>query len=138
MSAEERERALEGRRIRKFPDHSPPHFKLEVPRLVHLTAACYEHKPILGRSPARMAEFEEALTTALSAEGCLSVAWCVLPTIGTCWCGPATSGMPLDPSDACTADSPLRGTGKKDSRAGSVGIDVRTGSCAAKRTYMPR
>jgi putative transposase len=79
MTFEQRERVLQGRRERKFPDHSPPHFDLDVPRLVHLTAACFEHRPILGFSPERMAAFEEALTGVLAAEGRMLMAWCVLP-----------------------------------------------------------
>jgi putative transposase len=79
MSVEERERALAGRRVRKFPDHSPPHFKLDTTRMVHLTAACYEHKSILGHSLSRMAAFEDSLTAILGGEGHSLMAWCVLP-----------------------------------------------------------
>ena len=79
MTAEEREAALRERQQRKLPHHSPPHFAGEAPRLYHLTAACYEHRAIVGFSPERMADFEAALVETLRAEGRELAAWCVLP-----------------------------------------------------------
>lgn len=79
MTAEERVAALRERQQRKLPHHSPPHFAGESPRLYHLTAACYEHRSILGFSPERMAGFEAVLVETLRAEGRELAAWCVLP-----------------------------------------------------------
>ena len=79
MTAEEREEALRERRQRKLPHHSPPHFADDAPRLYHLTGACYEHRPIVGFSPNRMAAFEAELVQTLRAEGRELAAWCVLP-----------------------------------------------------------
>ncbi len=79
MTPEARELALGERQRRKLPHHSPPHFAGDVTRLYHLTAACYEHRPILGFSPERMAAFE-AEWVALLREGERELAaWCVLP-----------------------------------------------------------
>ena len=79
MTAEEREAALRERQQRKLPHHSPPHFAGEAPRLYHLTAACYEHRAIVGFSPGRMADFEASLLETLRADGRELAAWCVLP-----------------------------------------------------------
>ena len=79
MTADERVAALRERQQRKLPHHSPPHFAGDAPQLYHLTAACYEHRPLVGKSPERMAGFESALVGTLRAEGRELVAWCVLP-----------------------------------------------------------
>src|SRR6476469_2164295 len=65
------------RRRRGFPWHGPPH--PEGPgeyRIV--TAACYEHRPIL-HSPQRLAWFEDQLLSAVHELGTPCAAWCVLP-----------------------------------------------------------
>jgi putative transposase len=66
MTASQREEALRERRLRGYPLHGPPHFGGEYARLYHLTAACYEHRAILGYSRERMAAFEEELVSVLS------------------------------------------------------------------------
>ncbi|MCE7962164.1 MAG: hypothetical protein DYH05_06640 [Acidobacteria bacterium ACB1] len=43
-----------------------------------VTAACYEHNPIIGHSAARMAEFETELVEACHEFGVHVYAWCVL------------------------------------------------------------
>jgi len=65
MTAAQREDALRERQLRGMPFHSPPHYGSDVPCLYHLTAACYQHQPIIGHSPARMATFEAELLRAL-------------------------------------------------------------------------
>jgi len=79
MTPAQREEALHERAQRHFPLHSPPHLGSDFPRHYHLTAACYEHRPIIGLKPVRLAEFESELTTALSAGNCDLRNWCVLP-----------------------------------------------------------
>lgn len=66
MTASQREEALRERRLRGYPLHGPPHFGGEYARLYHLTAACYEHRAILGYSRERMAAFEAELVSVLS------------------------------------------------------------------------
>ncbi len=78
MTPEQREEALESRKAHKRPWHSPPH-RMGKNTLYHITAACYEHKPIIGQSPERMAEFESELIKSVTMHGEKILAWCVLP-----------------------------------------------------------
>ena len=57
------------------PWHRPPHYGGGAIHY-HLTAACYEHKPIIGHTPDRMVQFCEELLSSLPKE---PAAWCVLP-----------------------------------------------------------
>ncbi|HEY8503497.1 MAG TPA: hypothetical protein VIL46_02870 [Gemmataceae bacterium] len=78
MTPAQRKEALEHRRRHRLPWHGPPHYERNA-EVYLVSAACYEHKPIIGRNPARMAEFEaELLETAR--ETCRQLfAWVVLP-----------------------------------------------------------
>lgn len=62
-----------------WPAHSPPHFTADGWTHYHLSAANYEHVPIIGISPERMASFSAMLCEALSIPGNAICAWCVLP-----------------------------------------------------------
>jgi putative transposase len=79
MTDEERAQAMAMRRARGFPKHSPPHWKVEGERRFLVSAACFEHAPVVGKSPERMTECEsEALKTCR--DFCSAIyAWCVLP-----------------------------------------------------------
>jgi len=45
----------------------------------HFSAACFEHTPFVGKTPSRMADFEDLLLKVLE-QSCGQVhAWCVLP-----------------------------------------------------------
>ena len=79
MTARQREEALRARRQCRRPWHSPPHFAADFPAFFHLSAACYGHAPLIGRSPARMAEFENALLETMETCGVAVRAWCILP-----------------------------------------------------------
>jgi len=79
MSQAQRNETLLERARHRQPLHLPPHAPNDIPRLYHLTAACYEHRPLIGLSPARMAAFESELTDVLSANGSSLRVWCVLP-----------------------------------------------------------
>lgn len=68
MTAIQREDTLRERQLRGVPFHGPPHYGSDVPCLYHLTAACYEHRAILGASPVRMAAFEAGLVAALGGD----------------------------------------------------------------------
>ena len=79
MSRADQVHALELRRARELPWHSPPHLDLEGTHHYLISAACYEHAAIIGISSERMTECEEQILRACS-DLCLVVhAWCVLP-----------------------------------------------------------
>ena len=79
MSDLERQHALDVRRARNVPWHSPLHLDFEGVHYYLISAACYEHAGIIGCSPQRMTECEnEVLKTCH--DFCLSLsAWCILP-----------------------------------------------------------
>lgn len=79
LSQEEREEALRERKGRNLPWHSPPHFDFEGPMTFIITAACYEHAHILGKSPERIAQFEEEILNACLKADSFVHAWSVLP-----------------------------------------------------------
>ena len=56
MTNEQRADALELRRLRGFPKHSPPHWDLEAECQYLISASCYEHSPFVGKTPERMTE----------------------------------------------------------------------------------
>ena len=68
MTASQREDVLHLRELRRMPFHGPPHYGSDVPCVYHLTAACYEHRTILGKSPTRMAAFEKELVEVLGGD----------------------------------------------------------------------
>jgi putative transposase len=79
MTDEERTRAMDLRRVRGFPRHSPPHFDSEGEAQYLISAACYEHAAFIGKTAERMTECEaEILKTCQEFSGEI-YAWCVLP-----------------------------------------------------------
>jgi putative transposase len=83
MTPAQREEALALRKARRYPWHGPPHLEPDRPEsdctVFHIWAACYEHKPLIGRTPQRLADFESTLLeTARSLTREVS-AWSVLP-----------------------------------------------------------
>ena len=79
MTAEDRAHVLDIRRARQLPWHSPPHLDLEGTHQYLISAACYEHAQIIGKSPERMTECEEALLKACHEFSLTTHFWCVLP-----------------------------------------------------------
>ena len=79
MSEEQKECVLKDRMRRSRPWHSPPHQELEGNRCYLITAACYEHAPIIGHSLERMSEGEADLLEVFHSAGADVYAWCVLP-----------------------------------------------------------
>ena len=79
MTEDERGYALEIRHRRSFPKHSPPHFDFAGERQYLVTAACYEHAPIIGVSSDRMTECEYEILSACQKFCAEIYAWCVLP-----------------------------------------------------------
>jgi putative transposase len=78
MTPKRREATLEERKRYPRPWHGPPHYASES-NLYLLSAACYEHQPVIGVSPQRMAEFESALLKTTAENAQTVFAWVVLP-----------------------------------------------------------
>lgn len=77
LSDLERIALTEWRQSQKLPKHSPPHLKGEGTCL--LTAACYEHEPVIGANVGRMLSFSEELTALVGSFAEAIHAWVVLP-----------------------------------------------------------
>src|SRR5258708_38544859 len=77
MTEEEQKRVLGERKHREFP--KPPHFDSTAERQYLISAACYEHKHLIGKSIERMTEFESLLLTTCKKFTTDIYAWCVLP-----------------------------------------------------------
>jgi putative transposase len=78
MAPERRREALKYRQRHRLPWHSPPHYVGDS-GLYLLTAACYEHRPVIGVDARRMAEFEVELLETLTRHTRECFAWIVLP-----------------------------------------------------------
>ena len=79
MTEAQRTEVLRVRKGRKQPWHAPPHWKYEGRVRFIVSAACYEHRPLIGHSSAPMSEFETALLEMCNGFGVLVFAWCILP-----------------------------------------------------------
>ncbi|HKO99379.1 MAG TPA: transposase [Pyrinomonadaceae bacterium] len=79
MSDAERQQALELRKARKLPWHTPPHLDLTVEKQYLVSSSCYEHAPVIGKHPQRMTDCE-AEVLRICSEACTRIyAWCILP-----------------------------------------------------------
>ena len=79
LSEQDREYVLAERKARQFPWHAPPRFAYEGENTFIITAACFEHQPIIGRTAERMAECESELLKISHDVSTCVFAWCVLP-----------------------------------------------------------
>src|SRR5438552_3468532 len=79
MTEEERKDSLALRNNRRFPKHSPPHFDSSSERQYLISAACYEHRHIIGKSPDRMTECEASMLAVCQNFASELYAWCILP-----------------------------------------------------------
>jgi putative transposase len=77
MTPEQRAAVVKERRQRRFPLHRPPHLE-SANQFRLVTAACFEHKPLLNDLE-RLTWFETALLEALTQLEAPCTAWCVLP-----------------------------------------------------------
>jgi putative transposase len=66
------------RKLAGRPPHSPPHY-VDTHRLLLVTATCYEHQPLIGRSETRMEWFAGELLAACATHGERLDAWVLLP-----------------------------------------------------------
>lgn len=78
LNEKQRQELLEFRRFNDRPWHSPLHLESQNGRYL-LTAACYEHRHIIGITPKRLADFSERLLTTLEVHCEKIYAWCALP-----------------------------------------------------------
>ena len=79
LSNAQRQDALEYRRLHRFPKHSPPHFDTEASACFLITAACYEHKHVIGKTPERMTQSENEILQICKDNSESIYAWCLLP-----------------------------------------------------------
>jgi putative transposase len=79
MSDDERKKVLHERKSRKVAWHSPPRFEYDGNLTFIVTAACYEHKAIIGTSTKRLAEFEASIIEICNEFEINLFAWCILP-----------------------------------------------------------
>jgi putative transposase len=78
LTPKQRDELLAWRKHCSLPWHRPPHRASERTRY-HVTAACFEHKPHIGRSSERMLQFSATLLEGFARAGARVHAWCVLP-----------------------------------------------------------
>ncbi|MDT4969295.1 MAG: REP-associated tyrosine transposase [Acidobacteriota bacterium] len=79
MTPEQRIEAVEYRRLREHPLHSPPHLQFLGQRQFFITGTCYEHKHHIGLKHERMTKCEADLLSACEKFAVSIYAWCVLP-----------------------------------------------------------
>ncbi|MFS8086769.1 MAG: hypothetical protein ACMG6H_14135, partial [Acidobacteriota bacterium] len=79
MTIEQRREAVEYRRLRERPWHSPPHWEFAGLLQFMISGACFEHEHIIGITPERMTECESALLGACEYFSANVYLWCVLP-----------------------------------------------------------
>lgn len=78
LNEKQRVELLAFRRFNDRPWHSPSHQTNQNGRYL-LTAACYEHHPIIGLNPKRLGDFSRRLLETLGTHCEETYAWCVLP-----------------------------------------------------------
>jgi putative transposase len=78
LTPAQREEISAYRRLGRYPKHSPPHFDSEDDCTYIVTATCYEHKNLIGRSPERMTECESEILGICRDLGTTLYAWCIL------------------------------------------------------------
>ena len=129
MTARQREEALRVRRQCRRPWHSPPHFPADFPSFFHLSAACYNHVPLIGQTPSRMAEFENALLEMAETCGAGVRAWCILPNHWHALVRTADLKTTIRQVGQMHGRLRTDGTGKIRRRAANAGFAAATGGC---------
>jgi putative transposase len=75
----ERKYALDLRRARHLPWHTPPHLDFEVAKQYLVSATCYEHACVIGKDSERMTACESDVLSICREFSTQLYAWCVLP-----------------------------------------------------------
>ena len=78
MTPDQRKAVLESRQLERLPWHGPPHYVGECD-VYMITAACYEHRPVIGLDPQRMATFEAEMLETVRVHSKNMFAWTILP-----------------------------------------------------------
>ena len=79
LTPKQRAELLAWRQAREYPWHSPPHRADDDHLCFHITAACFEHRPCIGHTLARLDAFLQSLLALFAAHAAETFAWCVLP-----------------------------------------------------------
>ena len=79
LTKAQQEPILRDRKFHNLPWHRPPHLDFIGSFTFIITAACFEHRHIIGKSVERIAEFESQLLDACTEVGAKVFAWCILP-----------------------------------------------------------
>jgi putative transposase len=79
MTQGERRVILLARKLNKKPWHSPPHIDIDARVFYIVSAACYEHRHVIGQSIKRMLHIQKALIQICEDMKIGLSAWCVLP-----------------------------------------------------------
>src|SRR5512140_1739164 len=79
MTPDERKQVLSARKRVGSPWHCPPHNDADGEAQFLVSAACYEHVPIVGSSPPRLEECEQQVLDACRPHSTEIFAWCILP-----------------------------------------------------------
>lgn len=79
MTPQQQREVVEYRRRQRRPLHSPPHWDFEGQRQFIISAACYEHANVIGKSHERISQCETALLEICNEYTTAVYAWCILP-----------------------------------------------------------
>jgi putative transposase len=79
MTCEQRHEAVEYRRLRERPWHSPPHWGFVGLLQFMISGTCFDHNRVIGVTPERMTECETDLRDVCAQFATNLYAWCVLP-----------------------------------------------------------
>jgi REP-associated tyrosine transposase len=79
MTPAQRREIVEHRRRQERPLHSPPHWEFEGQRQFIMSAACFDHAPVIGKGPERMTACEGSLLEKCEKYASVLYAWCLLP-----------------------------------------------------------
>ncbi|MBX7054318.1 MAG: hypothetical protein K1X36_05120 [Pyrinomonadaceae bacterium] len=79
LSDKQRKEVLDYRRTQRYPKHAPPHFDSDNEVIYIVTASCYEHAPVIGKSPMRLTECEARILAACEKHCSAIYSWCILP-----------------------------------------------------------
>jgi len=77
LNQEQRQEVLQYRIQQNRPWHSPP--LLFTEGQFHISAACYEHHPYIGKDLLRMERFSQSLLKTVEECEATTFAWCLLP-----------------------------------------------------------
>jgi putative transposase len=79
LTEKQRREIFQYRLMQKLPWHRPPHIEYDGAQTFIFSAACFDHEPVIGISPQRLAEFEKMLIE-ICTNACEKLwAWCILP-----------------------------------------------------------